>query len=83
MAAPANGGDSFVLDMATSAVALGKVKQVYFDKPSDIPYIQKTPSSMPTDIIWWFYFKLESLFMRLPNILKCVFITIKSVLILN
>ncbi|XP_062277392.1 uncharacterized oxidoreductase YjmC-like, partial [Scomber scombrus] len=26
MAAPANGGDSFVLDMATSAVALGKVE---------------------------------------------------------
>jgi len=25
MAAPANDGDSFVLDMATSAVALGKV----------------------------------------------------------
>lgn len=27
VAAPASGGDSFVLDMATSAVALGKVRK--------------------------------------------------------
>jgi len=30
LAAPAKNGDSFVLDMATSACALGKVKTVHF-----------------------------------------------------
>merc|ERR1739838_511977 len=36
VAAPANGGDSFVLDMATSAVALGKV-ELHHRRGDDIP----------------------------------------------
>ena len=38
LAAPGKDGDSFVLDMATSSVAFGKVKNFFFINVNEIKY---------------------------------------------